>query len=335
MLEDELIVKIIGKLSLEYPDMDQLRVRELLYECVNNYEITARETALVASDIPERAVMYLAIKKLDGLSKTTLYNYKLHLERFSSMVVKPLSMITTNDIRLYLAMLSKVNNLKQTSIATEISVLKSFFSWLANEEIIVKNPMVKIKSPKKEKRLRKSLTQEELELLRDACESERERAILEFLFSTGCRLAELVGVDIKDIDWNSSSLKVIGKGNKERVVYLNPKSRIYIDKYLKTRDELDKLTSPALFICSKRPYNRLGRRSVEREVNIIAERAGFNKSVFPHLLRHTMATLGLKSGMSLTTVQKILGHEDPGTTEIYAEIDNGTIQNEFNKFLNQ
>lgn len=331
MQEEELVVKIIGKLSLEYPTLNQHKIREILYECINDYEITTRETALVVSDIPDRAAMYLAVKRLDGLSEKTLYNYKLHLERFASIVIKPLSIITTNDVRVYLAMLSRSRDLKQTTLATEISVLKSFFGWLFNEEYITKNPMTKIKSPKKEKRLRKSLNVEELERLRDACKTIRERAILEFLFSTGCRLSELTATNIKDIDWNTQSLHVIGKGNKERVVYFSPKAKIYLQKYLQTRTD----NNPALFIASKKPYGRLGNRSIEREINKIAIRAGFDKAVFPHLLRHTMATLALQSGATLTTIQRLLGHEDPGTTEIYAEISDENVKDEYRKHLIQ
>ncbi|WP_096636457.1 site-specific tyrosine recombinase/integron integrase [Clostridium cochlearium] len=331
MLEEELIIKIIGKLSLEYPDINQHKVREILYECINNYEITARETALVASDIPDKAQMYLAIKKLDGLSEKTLYNYKLHLEKFADTIVKPVNMITTNDIRIYLAMLSRSKNLKQTTLGTEISILKSFFGWLFNEEYIEKNPMIKIKSPKKEKRLRKSLNVEELERLRDACKTLRERALLEFLFSTGCRLSELVSINISDIDWNTQSLRIIGKGKKERIIYFSPKAKLYLKKYLNSRID----NNTALFVASKMPYNRLGNRSVQREISKISKRAGFTKSIFPHLLRHTMATLALQSGAALTTVQKLLGHEDPGTTEIYAEISDENVKQEYRKYLIQ
>lgn len=332
MLEEELVIKIIGKLSLEYPTLDQHKIREILYECINDYEITTRETALVATDIPDRAAMYLAVKKLDGLSEKTLYNYKLHLERFASIVVKPLSIITTNDIRVYLAMLSRSRDLKQTTLATEISVLKSFFGWLFNEEIIQKNPMTRIKQPKKEKRLRKSLTQEELELLRDSCQTIRQRALLEFLFSTGCRLSELVNVNIEDIKWDRGELNVVGKGNKERTVYLNAKAKLYLKKYLEERKNIK---NSALFVCSKRPFNRLGQRSVEREISKIAKRASIDKSVFPHLIRHTTATLALKSGMSLTSIQHLLGHEEPSTTQIYAETSLEDVKHEYNKFLNQ
>lgn len=333
MLDEEITLKVIGKVTLLYPNINQNELRNILTEVLNNYEITAKEKGLIASDIPDRAMMYLAIKKLDGLSAKTLYNYKLHLEKMSGYIVKPVRLITTNDLRIYLAQLTKASNIKQTTLSTEISILKSFFSWLANEEIIPKDPMKKIKAPKIPIRLRNALNVEELERLRDACKTTRERALLEFIYSTGCRVSEVSDVNLSDINWNIKSLKVIGKGSKERAVYFSDKAKLYIEKYLKSRK--DKLNNPALFICSKKPYNRLGTRSIEKEINKIATAANFDKSVFPHLLRHTMATLALKSGASLTTIQKLLGHSDPGTTEIYAEISDDTVQQEYNKFLIQ
>jgi integrase/recombinase XerD len=327
MLEEELIIKIIGKLSLEYPSLDQHKVREILYECINNYEITARETALVASDIPDRANMYLAVKKLDGLSEKTLYNYKLHLERFASIVVKPLSMITTNDIRVYLAMLSKSKDLKQTSMSTEISILKSFFGWLSDEEIIEKNPMKKIKQPKVSKRLRNALTIEEIELLRDVCKTTRERALLETLYATACRLDEIVKLDKKNISFNTMSVKVIGKGDKERIVYLSSKSKIYLEKYFHERID----SNEALFVTSRKPFKRLGGRSIQREINNLGKLARIEKSIHPHILRHSFATHALQSGMTLDTIQRILGHTDPSTTQIYSELNDSTVQQEYKK----
>lgn len=327
---EEVTIRLVGKLTLELPQLEQLRIRNLIDEVLVNYEVHPLERSLVASDIEERIQYFLATKRLDGASKATLYNYNLHLIRFASYFHKPINSITVVDIRLYLTMLSQ--KLKKTSINTEISILKSFFGWLENEEMIIKNPMKKIKGTKKEKRLRKSLTQEELELLRDSCKTVRQRALLEFLFSTGCRLAELVNVNIEDIKWDKREFNVIGKGSKERTVYINAKAVLYIKKYLKEREHID---NPALFITSKYPYKRLGRRSVEREITKIAENAGFDKSVYPHLMRHTTATLALKSGMSLTSIQHLLGHENPSTTQIYAETNNEDVKHEYTKYLSQ
>lgn len=327
---EEVTIKLIGKLTLEVPELEQLKVRDLIDEVLVNYEVYPIEKALIASDIEEKVQYFLASKKLDGASPNTLYNYQLHLIKFASVIHKPLSSITVVDIRIYLSVVAQ--RVKQSTVATEISILKSFFAWLDTEELILKNPMKKIKNIKKEKRLRKALTQEELELLRDACKTVRQRAILEFLFSTGCRLEELVNVNIEDIKWDKGELNVIGKGNKERTVYLNAKAKLYLRKYLKERE---KIQNPALFVASKYPYKRIGGRSIEREINQITKSAGFDKSVYPHLIRHTTATLALKAGMSLTSIQHLLGHENPSTTQIYAEISNEDVKHEYNKFLNQ
>jgi len=331
MLNEEITIKIIGKMSLEYPETDQLWVRSMVDNILNNYEITSRETGLIKTDIPERAMMYLAIKKLDGLSPHTLYNYRLQLQNFYKKVMKPVSMITTVDIRMYLVQRSADNNLKQTSIGTLISTLKSFFSWLVMEEIILKNPMSKIKTPKCPKRLREPLSLGELERLRDACTTLRQRAILEFLFSTGCRLSETTNVSLQDIDWEDLSLKVIGKGDKQRLVYLSEKARLYIKKYINSRHD----KCEALFVSQKFPHGRLGNRSVEVEFDIIGAAAGFDKSIFPHLLRHTMATIAFRSGAAITSVQKILGHDSLATTQIYVDVSDLTVQTEYRKFLNQ
>lgn len=324
---EEIIIKIIGKVTLDYPGIEQLKLRSLLYEVFYDYETFTLQKALVASDIEDRLIMYLAVKKLDGLSKKTLYNYRLVLLKFASYIHKPISTVNTNDIRMFLAITTK--ELKSTTVGTILSTLKSFFGWLANEEIIPKDPTRKLKTPKVPIRLRSSLTTEELERLRDACKTLRQRALLEFLFTTGTRVSEAANAKRGDISWQTLSLKVIGKGNKERIVYISDKSKLYIQKYLETRTD----DNPALFISYKHPHNGIGIRAMEREIGQIADYAKFDKAIFPHLLRHTMATLGLRAGASLTTIQKLLGHEDPGTTEIYAEVQNETVAQEYRKHL--
>lgn len=324
---EEIIIKIIGKTTLEYSDIDQLKLRDILYEVFYNYEAFTIEKSLVAGDIEDRLFMYLAVKKLDGLSLKTLYNYRLVLLKFGSYIRKPIATVTTNDIRMFLAITTK--DLKSTTVGTILSTLKSFFGWLCNEEIIPKDPTKKLKTPKVPTRLRSSLTTEELERLRDACKTLRQRALLEFLFTTGTRISEAANAKRGDVNWQTLSLKVIGKGNKERVVYISDKSKLYIIKYLETRTD----DNPSLFISYKHPHSGIGIRAMEREIGIIADNAKFDKPIFPHLLRHTMATLGLKAGVSLTSLQRLLGHENPGTTEIYAEIGDETVAQEYRKHL--
>lgn len=322
---EEATIKILGKLSLEYPEIDQLKIRNILDAVLSNYDVLTKETSLVQSDLIDRAMMFIAVKKLDGLSEKTLYNYKLHLQRLNQYVLKPVNFITTTDIRMYLAQISK--DKKQSTLATEISVLKSFFGWMHDEEIIEKNPMKKIKQPKVAKRLRSALTIEEVERLRDACSTSRERALLETLYSTACRLDEVVKLNKNDINFNTLSARVIGKGDKERIVYLSSKCKLYLEKYIYSRND----NCDALFVTSRRPHSRLGRRSIQKEIANIGIIANIEKPIYPHILRHSFATHALQSGMTLDTIQRILGHTDPSTTQIYSELNDSTVQQEYKK----
>jgi integrase/recombinase XerD len=327
---DEAVIRLVGRMSIEFPELDQLRVRVIAEEVLYKYDVVTKETSLVASDLEDKLQMYLAVKKLDGLSGKTLKNYHYELLRFGSYLRKPLSTVTTTDIRMYLA--NRCNGLKESTANSIRSYLKTFFGWLQNEKYIIDNPTSKIKPTKQPKRVREPLSEEEIELTRQACKTIREQALLEFAYSTGARLSEIVGVNISDINWHERTLKVIGKGNKERIVYFSAKAKVYIRKYLAERGISN---SDALFIATKQPRARLGHRSIENEIKAIAQKSGIDKNVFVHILRHTFATLGLKSGMSINVLQSLLGHESLDVTMIYAQTDQETAQYEYRKHLNQ
>ncbi|KZL88730.1 site-specific tyrosine recombinase/integron integrase [Clostridium magnum] len=321
----EAIIKSVGKISLEFPTIDQLKLRSILEEVFYKYDVLPQETALVASDVEEKLQIYLATKRLDGLSERTLNNYNYQLIIFASHLIKPIATITTMDLRMYLA--ARCKGMKPTSINGQISILKSFFSWLADEEYIPKDPARKLKQTKEPKRLRHALSDEEVEHLRQACKTDREKSIVEFLISTGCRLSEIVGINKDEINWHEMSLFVIGKGNKERKVYFNVKAKILLLKYLETRKD----ENPALFVAGKFPHGRMGGRSIEREVNKIAERAGFDKSIYPHLFRHSFATHNINSGMPLHILQHLMGHESPETTLVYSEVSEDNVRHEYKR----
>lgn len=328
---EEFIVKAIGKLTLEFGFdwQDQRKINEILHLALYGYDVMTTETSLIGSDIEEKIMLYLQVKKLEHYSKATLQNYFYTLRKFENFIKKPIATVTKNDIRFFLA--NCYPNCKASTINSKIFCLKGFFQWLTDEEIIPKNPSRSIKDTKTPKRLRKSLTVEELERLRISCNSNRERAILEFIFATGCRVSEVVNVNISDIDFNSNRLKVIGKGDKQRIVYINDKTKVYLLKYLDTRKD----NNPALFISEKFPYDRMGKRGIEVVISKLGERANLGKPVYPHLLRHTMATLGLQSGADITTIQHLLGHTSPCTTQTYAEQNNANLQHEYNQHFIQ
>lgn len=323
--KDEVVIKLIGKLSLEFPDMNQIKARTIIEEVLYKYDIAPTETALVTSDIEEKLQIYLATKKLDGLSPRTLKSYNYQLLIFASHLIKPLVAITTMDLRMYLA--NRCKNMKPSSVNGQITILKSFFSWLANEEYIPKNPAVKLKQTKEPKRLRNPLSSEETEILKQACKTDREKALVEFLVSSGTRLSEVVNIDINDIDWHEMSLNVIGKGDKERKVYFSVKAKILLQNYLKSRKGKDL----ALFTASKYPFARMGGRSIQRELKKIAARAEMNKSIYPHLMRHTFATHSLNSGMDITILQHLMGHSTPQTTLIYAQLSEDNIKHAYKR----
>ncbi len=326
---DEAIIKIVASLELLYGDVIRPQeTRTMLESILSSYDITEKSTALtVLDDLPEKIFLYLASRKIDGLSNITLQNYNRGLQRFSRYVKKNVAEITANDIRIYIAHYAKTG-VKDTTLASASDILRGFFNWLEDEDYILKSPMRKIKPMKVSKRLREALTKEEFEVLRQGATTLRQKALLEFLYSTGCRLDETVNVDKNNIDWQRLQLRVIGKGDKERVVYINATAKVHIRKYLMSR--LD--DCPALFVTTRKPYRRAGQRAIQREIDKIMLQSGLQKNVYPHLIRHTAATHWLDSGMDLTVIQKILGHDNPQTTMIYAKLSNTEAEHAFRKY---
>lgn len=321
-MKDEIIIRVLDKASSFLPMEHIQELRNILEEELYNCTISSACTALaVINDMPGRVMLFLAAKKLDGCSKITIENYARILQKFCGVVHKDVEQIDSMDIRRYLALYSKTG-VKNSTLATIISCLKSFFGWLKNEEYISKSPMKKIKNIKIEKRVRKALSREELEMLRDACETLREKALVEFFYSTGCRLDEVQKLDITDVDWSNGKVLVVGKGNKERPVYLNARAILHLKKYLTSRSD----NNTALFVGSRKPHERLGRRAIERTFSTLGKRAGIKKAVYPHLLRHTTASTMLQNGGTMAEVQHYLGHDSPTTTQIYAEMDAQTIK---------
>ncbi|NLW92894.1 MAG: tyrosine-type recombinase/integrase [Syntrophomonadaceae bacterium] len=296
--------------------------------CLSIYDIRPARLPGCNPDIREKVDQFLSAKRLEGLSEYTISGYQLELRIFAGHVPKPIDEIDTGDIRDYL---SRFDHLKMSSISKKLSVLKSFFGWLADEEIITKDPARRIKPPKKEQRLPKALTIEELEMLREACRTPRERAMVEVFYATGGRLSEIQALNKGDIDYQAMAARVVGKGNKEREVYLSYKALYHLKKYIMGR--LDE--EPALFITERRPFRRISNRGIQRAISIIATRSGVQKNVHPHTMRHTFATLTLNNGADLSSVQALLGHSDPATTQIYAQVSEAKKKEAYQKHLVQ
>lgn len=301
--------------------------RNSLWEVLSRYEVFKLEDG--GGTLAMRVDHFLGAKRIDGLSPKTIKNYRYTLSLFSGQIEKPVKHITADDIRNYISFLTHTRNICDSSLQSNIWILRSFFGWMHTEGIIESNPMRKIKSAKVDpKGARHALTVEELERLRDACVGYKEKALVEFMVSTGCRLSELIGVMVDTINFRDRSVKVHGKGGKNRIVYFSIRAKLMIEEYLHSRRG-----GVALFSCDRAPHRPTQSRAIERQIQVIGERAGLPRRVHPHLLRHTFATNALNSGMDIVVIQQLLGHEDVSTTQIYAEISQVSIRNEYEKFV--
>lgn len=314
--------ELVDQLAALMPDM-----AEEIARIVGEYRIS-RENRKDRRSLQRSVDSFLAAKKIDGLSTKTLKNYREMLGAFSASVDKPAARITTDDIRAYIGQLA-ARGLRDSSIQTHINTIRSFFAWLDMEELIKRNPMRRIKSLKIDRMAaRRPLEPEEMERLRDSCQTYKERALVEFMASSGCRLSEVIGIRIDQVDWKRRSVKVLGKGHKERVVYFSVRACLMLQEYISRRKG-----GQTLFASSRTPYAPMSPRAVEKALQRIGERAGIARRVHPHILRHTFATEALRGGMDLTIIQRLLGHTDPKTTLIYAELQPEAIRYAYEKII--
>ena len=316
-------IDLIAKLTALMPEC----AREII-KIMREYDV---QTAQVYDrcNLPRRVEAFLAAKRIDGCRPKTIKGYRERLKMFMTQCSKPVQQITTDDLREYLAYLVDERHLMDNSVQAHINTLRSFFSWLVDEDNIRKSPMRKIKSLKIDKlRSRHPLTAEQLELVRDGCRGYKEKALVEFLVSSGCRVSEVAGLRVDDIDWRDRKCKVIGKGNKERTVYFSVRAKLMLQLYIAERRG-----GEALFASSRAPYEPLTDRGIEKMISKLGKRIGMERPLYPHLMRHTFASHALNCGMELTIIQHLLGHSDPKTTLIYAEIDPIRVQYEYNRMI--
>ena len=327
-LGEQILSDLVTALLELYPNIEVESTKNKLSTVLSEYYFQKVELGEVHPDLEDKIQLFLSAKRLEGLSSITLDNYLLELRMFADIVKKKAEDIATSDVRMYL---SREGTLKMSTIRKKLSVLKSFFSWLASEEYIKRDPTTKLKSPKDVYRFPKALSIEELEMLREACETVRQRAFLEVLYATGCRLSEVHGLNKAEINQQKMSTLVIGKGNKQREVYFSIRALYHLNKYLKKRGD----DCNALMITERKPYRRLSKRGIQREIGIIAQKAGLQDKVSPHVLRHTFATLTLNNGAELVAIQELLGHSSPDTTLRYAKITHERKREQHKRYLIQ
>lgn len=272
--------------------------------------------------------LFIAAKRVEGCSEKSLKYYSVTISTMLQKVGKEIRHILTDDLRLYLTEYQAKRDSSKVTIDNIRRILSSFFSWLEDEDYILKSPVRRIHKVKTTASIKEIYTDEELELMRDNCESVRDLAIIDLLASTGMRVGEMVLLNREDIDFTERECIVLGKGDKERPVYFDARTKLHLRQYLDERcDE-----NPALFVSLKAPYNRLNIGGVEVRIREMGQKLGIKKT-HPHKFRRTLATTAIDKGMPIEQVQRLLGHQRIDTTMMYAQVKQNNVKIAHRKYV--
>ena len=272
--------------------------------------------------------LFLDAKKIEGCSERTLKYYQVTIEHLLSNIQTPIRKITTDELRGYLVEYQKINNCSKVTVDNVRRNISSFFSWLEEEDFILKSPMRRIHKIKTKTVVKETISDESIEKLRDGCHEIRDLAIIDLLYSTGIRVGELVKLNIQDIDFEQRECVVFGKGDKERKVYFDAKAKIHLKKYLEERVD----NNPALFVTLDAPFDRLKISGVEIRLRKLGRSLSLDR-IHPHKFRRTMATRAIDKGMPIEQVQKILGHSQIDTTMQYAIVNQKNVKSSHQKYI--
>ena len=289
----------------------------LLDTVAAGYDVTRKTTDIIPADvIPQAVRLYIASKAVEHLSPGTLSLYLLRLTQFFTTVRKPVDQVDANAIRVYLYNYKQEHGIKDSTLEGIRLCLNSFFEWCSQEDLIRKNPVKRIPAIRVDSPERLPMTALELETVRGVCRNLREKAMVDFLYSSACRVSEFCALNITDINFTDHTIHIErGKGGKGRTTFLNPEAEISLRAYLDSRRD----DSPALFVGCRAPHGRLKVKAVQNEISKILSRCSISVHVTPHIFRHTAASLALQRGMPLEQVQRFLGHSRIQTTLRYAK----------------
>lgn len=302
-------------------------VQDVLVLELNQYEIQERCTAVIISDNSAEGFLkrYIATKRIEGLSDSTLHRYTEENLKLIQFLQKPLYEITTYDLRFYLSYRRQQGRVSNRTLDGMRRCFSSFFGWLSAEGLIGRNPCAALAQIKYRKQVKRPYSATDMEKLRKACENIRDLALLDFLYCTGCRVSEVSRLDIVDINFEQKECVVLGKGNKERTVYLSEVAAMHLQEYLFTRKDM----SEALFV--GKGSGRLTKNGIEARLKQIGKVAGV-ENVHPHRYRRTLATNLLDRGMNIQDVAQILGHADLKTTQVYCFISQANVRAAYRKY---
>ena len=303
------------------------RLQEVLQHTLFNYKVVENNSNKELSE-QNLVELFLAAKRIEGCSEKSLKYYESTILALLDDLEKDVKHIVTDDIRSYLTEYQARKQSSKVTIDNIRRILSSFFSWLEDEDYILKSPVRRIHKVKTGTNIKETYTDEALELMRDNCTELRDLAIIDMLASTGMRVGEMVLLNREDIDFNERECVVFGKGDKERIVYFDARTKIHLLNYLNSRND----DNPALFVSLQKPYNRLQISGVEVRLRQYGKRLGLNK-VHPHKFRRTLATMAIDKGMPIEQLQQLLGHRRIDTTLQYAMVKQSNVKIAHRKYI--
>ena len=319
----KMIYDVLNEMS-EYLTVAQLKK---LQDVMLGY-LDKQETEQEPASNAEYLQMFIDAKQIEGCSERTMTYYKATIHKLLSMVQIPVRKMTTEDIRTYLSDYQGINNCSKGTIDNVRRNISSFFSWLEEEDYILKSPMKRIHKIRTKKVVKEVISDEGIEILRDSCTHIRDLAMIDLLYSTGIRVGELVNLNISDINFEERECVVFGKGDKERKVYFDAKTKLHLQRYIDSRTD----ANPALFVSLLGPFKRLKISGVEIRLRQLGRTMNLPK-IHPHKFRRTMATRAIDKGMPIEQVQRILGHSQIDTTMQYAMVNQSNVKAAHRKFI--
>ena len=321
------LIRTINSEMNSYLNNYQLeKLNEILEYNLYNYDVIEIEEN--KKELENYTELFIASKKVEGCSDRTLNYYQTTIDNMLEAINKNIKTVDTNDLRNYLTEYQEKNNCSKVTVDNVRRILSSFFSWLEDEDYIIKSPIRRIHKIKTSKVIRETYSDETIEKLRDGCDEIRDLAMIDFLTSTGVRVGELVRLNKNDINFEDRSCIVFGKGSKEREVYFDARTKLHLEKYLAMRND----NNPALFVSLLAPYDRLEISGVEIRLRKLGNDLELQR-VHPHKFRRTMATKAIDKGMPIEQVQHLLGHAKIDTTLEYAMVDDENVKISHKKYL--
>ena len=329
-MKENIIQAIVADMQRDLDCRQMARLKAVLLKELQDVEITETYNCQGQSEKRNAELLdsFLSAKKIEGCSGKTLAYYRHTIERMLLSVAVAVCHVSTADIRQYLSAYQEEKGSSKVTIDNMRRIFSSFFAWLEDEDYIAKSPVRRIHKVKTDSLVKEVLTDEQLEQLRDNCTNKRDRAMIDLLASTGIRVGELVKLNRSDIDFHERQCVVFGKGNKERLVYFNARTKLHLQQYLESRTD----DNPALFVSLSSPYNRLMISGVEVRIRDIGKRLDMPK-VHPHKFRRTLATMAIDKGMPIEQVQRLLGHVRIDTTLQYAIVNQNNVKMAHKKYL--